>query len=160
MRKLRRSLHMLVPAMGMALVIGAVLFGEPLAVQLFLVVAGLLMTEAGLWRLADPVLPDERKYLALRKESDHFITLVRQLNTAALAMADGDDRGSRFALDEVQTEMHRSVDRMVHFAGKAGEPEAVAAEVEPEAEQAAGPAAEPAAGEAEARTEPILRAGQ
>lgn len=118
MRKLRRMLHLLVPAMGMALVIGAVLFGEPLAVQLFLVVAGLLMTEAGLWRLADPVLPDERKYMALRTETDHFIALVRQLNTAALGIAEGGDRGSRFALDEIQTEMHRSVDRMINFAGQ------------------------------------------
>jgi hypothetical protein len=116
-RKLRRMLHLLVPAMGMALVIGAVLFGDNLAVQLFLVVAGLLMTESGLWRLADPVLPDQRKYIALRAEADHFITLVRQLNTAALATADG-EAGSRFAIDEVQTEMHRSVDRMVNFAGQ------------------------------------------
>jgi hypothetical protein len=69
-------LHLLVPAMGMAVVIGAVLFGETLAVQLFLVAAGLLMTEAGLWRLADPVLPDDRKYLALRNETDHLVRMV------------------------------------------------------------------------------------
>lgn len=118
MRKIRRLVHLLVPAVGMALVIGAVLFGEQLAVQLFLVLAGLLLTEAGLWRLADPILPDERKYMALRVETDHFTALVRQLNAAALALDDGDDQGSRFALDEVQTEMHRSVDRMVNFAGK------------------------------------------
>lgn len=118
MRKFRRILHLIVPAVGMALVIGAVLFGEHLAVQLFLVVAGLLMTEAGLWRLADPILPDERKYMALRVETDHFTALVRQLNAAALALDEGDVSGSRFALDEVQTEMHRSVDRMVSFAGK------------------------------------------
>jgi hypothetical protein len=102
----------------MALVIGAVLFGSSLPVQLFLVVAGLMLTEAGLWRLADPILPDERKYLALRSETDHFMALVRQLNTAALALDEGDERGSRFAIDEVQTEMHRSIDRMVNFAGK------------------------------------------
>lgn len=118
MRKLRRIMHLIVPAVGMALVIGAVLFGEPLVIQLFLVVAGLLLTEAGIWRLADPILPDERKYMALRVETDHFTALVRQLNAAALALDEGDAAGSRFALDEVQTEMHRSVDRMVNFAGK------------------------------------------
>lgn len=112
---------MLVPAIGMALVIGAVLFGESLTVQLFLVVAGLLLTEAGIWRLADPLLPDERKYIALRREGDHFMALVRQLNAVALALDGRDDSGSRFALDEVRTEMHRSVDRMVEFAGKTGE---------------------------------------
>lgn len=117
-RKLRRVLHLIVPAVGMALVIGAVLFGESLAIQLFLVVAGLLLTEAGLWRLADPILPDERKYVALRAEADHFITLVRQLNAAAVSLDEGDTTGSRFAIDELQTEMHRSIDRMVSFAGK------------------------------------------
>ena len=117
-RKLRRILHLIVPAVGMALVIGAVLFGESLAIQLFLVVAGLLLTEAGLWRLADPILPDERKYVALRAEADHFITLVRQLNAAAISLDEGDTAGSRFAIDELQTEMHRSIDRMVSFAGK------------------------------------------
>lgn len=117
-RKLRRILHLIVPAVGMALVIGAVLFGESLAIQLFLVVAGLLLTEAGLWRLADPILPDERKYVALRAEADHFMTLVRQLNAAAVSLDKGDVTGSRFAMDELQTEMHRSIDRMVTFAGK------------------------------------------
>ena len=118
MRQLRRILHLIVPAVGMALVIGAVLFGESLPVQLFLVFAGLLLTEAGLWRLADPFLPDERKYLALRAETDHFMALVRQLNTAALALEGEDHGGPHFALDEVRTEMHRSIDRMVNFAGK------------------------------------------
>ncbi|HUE77997.1 MAG TPA: hypothetical protein VMM83_08655 [Longimicrobiales bacterium] len=121
MRKLRRILQLIVPAVGMALVIGAVLFGESLPVQLFLVIAGLLLTEAGLWRLADPFLPNERKYLALRAETEHFMALVRQLNTAALALGSGEERGPRFALDEVRTEMHRSIDRMVNFAGKTEE---------------------------------------
>jgi hypothetical protein len=117
-RKARRLLNLLVPAMGMALVIGAVLFGESLVVQLFLVVAGLLLTESGLWRLAEPLLPDERKYVALREETEHFTTLVRQLNTTALAVDSGDRTGPRFALDEVKRAMHQSVDRMAGFAGK------------------------------------------
>lgn len=120
-RKLRRILNLTVPAVGMALVVGAVLFGESLAVQLFLVIAGLLLTEAGVWRLADPILPDERRYAALRAEAEHFITLVRQLNTAAVALDRGDARGSRFAMEELETEMHRAIDRMVTFAGKTAE---------------------------------------
>lgn len=118
MRKLRRILHLVVPAVGMALVIGAVIFGESVWVQLFLVIAGLMLTEAGLWRLAEPILPDERRYLALRAETDHFTALVRQLNATALALHDGEEQGSRFALQEVQREMHRSIDRMIGFAGK------------------------------------------
>lgn len=118
MRKLRRTLHLLGPVVGMALVIGAVLFADSMGIRLFLVVAGLMLTEAGIWRMADPLLPDERRFMALRAETDHFIALVRQLNSAALALEQGDTAGSSFALDEVRREMHRSVDRMVEFAGK------------------------------------------
>lgn len=118
MRKLRRFLDLLVPALGMALVIGAVVLGESLAVQLVVVIAGLLLTEAGLWRSVGPLLPDDRKYLALRAEADHFMTLVRQMNTVALAV-DEDQRGGRFPLEEVRVEMHRSIERMAEFAGKA-----------------------------------------
>lgn len=152
MRTLRRTLHLLVPAVGVALILGAVLFGERLAVQLFLVVAGLMLTEAGLWRLADPILPDERRYLALRTETDHFTALVRQLNAAALALSQGDERGSRFALDEVRREMHRSVDRMVAFAGKTEEeapPSAAGRPLEGD-RSPGGPAGGPAGGSASA----------
>lgn len=135
MRKVRRILHFMVPAVGMALVIGAVLLGESVVVQLALVIAGLLMTEAGLWRLADSVLPDERQYLALRAETDHFVSLIRQLNTAAVAIGDGAGEVPRFALEEVKSRMHRSVDRMVQLAGTVGDEAAARAEI----------AAEPAA---------------
>lgn len=121
MRNVRRFIHLLVPAIGMALVLGAVIFGERLLVQLFLVVAGLLLTEAGIWRLADPILPNERKYMALRAETDHFTALVRQLNTAALAVGEGDRDGPQLAIDEVRRSMHQSVDRMIEFAGKTGD---------------------------------------
>lgn len=141
MRKIRRFLNVLVPAVGMALVLGAVLFGERVWVQLFLVIAGLLLTEAGLWRLADPILPDERRYAALRAETDHFTALVRQLNSVALAHSGGEEAGSGFALDEVRREMHRSVDRMVDFAGK------TAAERSP-GDAGGSPGSDPGTGEA------------
>jgi hypothetical protein len=120
-RKLRRALHFVVPAMGIALVLGAVIFGTSLWLQLFLVAAGLLMTEAGFFRWADPILPDERRYLALRNETEHFVTLVRQLNTVAVALAEREDGAPPFALDEVESRMHRSVDRMIALAGQVGD---------------------------------------
>lgn len=121
MRRVRRILHMVVPAVGMALVIGAVFLGDNVWIQLFLVIAGLMLTEAGIWRLAEPILPDDRRYLALRAETDHFMALVRQLNTAAVALQEGEEQGSRFVLEEVRTEMQRSIERMVEFAGKTPE---------------------------------------
>jgi hypothetical protein len=120
-RKLRRVLHFLVPAMGMALVLGAVIFGTSLGVQLFLVAAGLLMTEAGFSRWADSILPDERRYRALRQETEHFVALVRQLNTVAVALAEREDGAPPFALNEVESQMRQSVDRMVALAGQVGD---------------------------------------
>lgn len=118
MRKARRFLHLLVPGIGVALVIGAVVLADSLAIQLFLVVGGLLLTVAGIRRFAEPLLPDDRKYLALRAETEHFMTLVRQLNTVSVEM-ESDPRGSpRFALEEVRMEIHRSIERMAEFAGK------------------------------------------
>jgi hypothetical protein len=109
--------------------------------QLFLVVAGLLMTESGFWRLADPFLPDERKYMALRTELDHFTTLVRQLNSAALARDREGDPENRHLFDEVRDKMHDSVDQMVRFAGKT---------VDEIGTEAPGPMARAAARETEA----------
>lgn len=129
MRKLRRILHFTVPTVGVALVIGAVVLGESVVVQLALVITGLLMTEAGLWRLADSVLPDERRYLALRTETEHFITLIRQLNTAATAIGDGAGELPRFALAEVKARMHRSVDRMAELAGMPDDEAAARADI-------------------------------
>jgi hypothetical protein len=120
LRKLRRLLRIAVPGMGMALVLGAVLLADSLGTQLFLVVAGLLMTEAGFWRWAEPLLPDERRFMPLRRETDHFVTLVRQLNGLVLSLAESDEPGPRFALDEMELEMHRSVDRMIALAGQVG----------------------------------------
>ena len=120
-RKLRQALPVVLPALGVALILGAVVFGESVAVKVTLVVAGLLLTEAGVWRLADPVLPDDRTYMALRAEADRFMVMVRQLNTAALALDRGDDEGPRFAIEELQSEMHRAIDRMVTYAGKTRE---------------------------------------
>jgi hypothetical protein len=125
--------------MGMALVLGAVLFGDNVAVQLFLVVAGLLMTEAGFWRLADPILPNERKYGALRAELEHFKALVRQLNTAALAPEAEDEGGNGLALEEVRERMHDSVDNMVRFAGKTAEEVGVEEAGKPDAGQDVDP---------------------
>lgn len=118
-RKLRRVLPAVLPVLGIAVVLAAVLIDGSVGVKVLLVALGLLLTEAGVWRLADPILPDDRKYMALRSEADRFMALVRQLNTAAIALDEGDEEGPRFALAELEREMRQSVDRMVEVAGRA-----------------------------------------
>ena len=68
------------------------------------------------------MLPNDRQFLDLRVEGEHFIDLIRDLNTAALARnqdaAGTADADKRFT--EVLTLMHKSVDQMGEFAGSVG----------------------------------------
>ncbi len=117
MRTLRNAILFTVPVAGMILVLSGVLFAISLQTQLVLVVVGLLLVEGGVWRLAGKILPNERTYLALREEGERFISLMRQLNAAAVSLRESETDGARLAMDETKAEMHRSVERMVVVAG-------------------------------------------
>lgn len=117
MRTVRRKVDTLLPVVGIVVVLSAVLFlWQNLYLQVSVVIAGIFLIEAGIWKLAHPLLPSQRKYRALRNEVDEFIGLVRRLNTAAVERhglaADADAR-----VAAVRQEMLESVDRMVECAG-------------------------------------------
>ena len=116
-RKLRHAIEIGMPLLGMGIIFGAVLFGPPsLQLQVFLVLVGVLILEAGVWGLTSGLLPNERRYLALRAEADHFLGLVRLLNQAAVARDKGEEDDRRFR--NTRSEMHTSVERMGELAGK------------------------------------------
>ena len=119
MRTVRRVVELGLPILGMAVVFGGVLFVPPtnLQVQIVVVLVGVLILEAGVWGLTSQILPSERHYRALREEGDHFITLIRDLNSAALARKAGFEGGDEH-FEEALAAMHASVERM---AGAAGE---------------------------------------
>ena len=122
MRRFRRTVELALPIAGVVLVLGAVLLlPGSLMVQLGVVLAGLVLIEAGVWHLASPVLPSERKYVALRREVDGFILLVRRLNRATLALASDSSSANRAKLLEVRDEMLDSVRRMERVAGRTEE---------------------------------------
>src|SRR5687768_15556901 len=113
MKSIRRSVDKVLPVLGIVIVLGAVLFlwcGN-LYIQLAVVMVGIFLIEAGIWKLAHPLLPSVRKYRALRAEVDDFIQLVRRLNAAALLRDNGDASGAA-ALQAVRQEMLDSIDRM------------------------------------------------
>lgn len=117
MKTVRRKVDTLLPVVGIVVVLSAVLFlWQNLYLQVAVVVAGIFLIEAGIWKLAHPLLPSQRKYRALRAEVDDFIGLVRRLNTAAVERhgltPDADAR-----VEAVRQEMLESVDRMVEYAG-------------------------------------------
>jgi hypothetical protein len=118
LRLLRQSLDTGLPILGVVIILSAVLFVPELRSQVALVVLGMLLMEVGVWKLAHHVLPSERQYLALRCETDLFLTLVRQLNAAALMVKAHDSPAHRQAFEEVHHAMQEAVERLVAVAGK------------------------------------------
>lgn len=108
--------------LGVVLVLAGVLFiTDDLLPQLVVVVLGLLFIQVGIWKLATPVLPSERRYNALRGEVDSFIMLVRRLNRATLENASEPTPANRARLLQVRDEMLESVKRMEEVAGRTEE---------------------------------------
>jgi hypothetical protein len=120
MRRIRGSFHLALTAAGTVTVIWAVVAIEPLYDRMLVVALGLVLIEAGIWRVTQSLFPNERAYRPLRKETDYFVTLVRRLNRAAVAAQRGAPSAGR-DLDEVTSEMHHSVDRMRRLAGLSDE---------------------------------------
>ncbi|HEX6134450.1 MAG TPA: hypothetical protein VFZ24_10815 [Longimicrobiales bacterium] len=116
MRRIRGSFHLALTLSGTTLIIYAVMSIEGMYDRMLVVALGLVLIEAGIWRITQSLFPNDRNYRPLRKETDYFITLVRRLNRAAVNA----QRGSGSAVDDleqVHAEMHHSVDRMLRLAG-------------------------------------------
>ncbi|HSJ08552.1 MAG TPA: hypothetical protein VK928_01535 [Longimicrobiales bacterium] len=116
MRKIRASFHFALTVVGTVLIAYAITSGSATRDRLLIGALGLVFLEAGVWRITQSLFPNERAYAPLRKETDFFITLVRRLNTAAVAA----QRGSPDAaphLARIHADMHHSVDRMLRLAG-------------------------------------------
>ncbi len=119
-RKIRRVLEIALPVAGMGIIFFAVLFGpESLQLQVLMVLLGILTLEAGVWGLASRFLPDERRYIGLREEVNHFIVLVPELNAAAVGRQEEDGGAEDEKLyRDVLEQMHNSVKRMGELAGQ------------------------------------------
>jgi hypothetical protein len=118
MRTVRRKVDTILPVLGIVLVLAAVLFiWQNLYLQLGVVILGIFLIEAGIWKLAHPLLPSQRRYTALRAEVDDFIDLVRELNTAGVEREAG-NVAAEADMAALRERMVDSVDRMVDYAGK------------------------------------------
>src|SRR5690606_40314584 len=116
MRRIRGSLHLALTIGGTLLIAYAVMYIDGMYDRMLVVALGLVLIEAGIWRVTQSLFPNDRNFRPLRKETDFFITLVRRLNRAAVNA----QRGSDAALDDlnqIHQEMHHSVDRMLRIAG-------------------------------------------
>ncbi len=101
------------------MIVGVIVVVVPVALlteswtPLIVVIAGIAMIGAGVWRLGARLLPERRVYVGLRSEVEHFIGLVRRLNAHALS-------GETEQMEELREQMRESVDRMVSLAGHSG----------------------------------------
>lgn len=120
MRKIRGSFHLALTLAGTLFVLYAVLYIGELYDRLLVAALGLVLIEAGIWRVTQSLFPNERAFKPLRKETDYFIALVRRLNRAAL-LAQRGSVDAALDLTQVHEEMHHSVDRMLRLAGQTEE---------------------------------------
>lgn len=116
-RNIRRKIDIGLTGLGIGIIITAVVLGGSLQIELQLPLAllGVLFMEAGVWGLSAKLFPSERRYSKLRREADHMIALVRELNTAAIAKDTGEEDARRF--QDALAAMHDSVEKMSTLAG-------------------------------------------
>ena len=121
MRNLRRTVSASISVLGAVLIFLAILLPDlsvDLTRQIPVVLVGLLLIEAGVWKLTQKILPSTRKYLALRAEVDLFMAQMRALNARAIQLKSNGSDEDHAAFQESLETLHASVDRMAEVAGK------------------------------------------
>lgn len=117
-RVLRQILDSSFPIVGVLVILGAVLFERDINRQIAIVGIGIVILEAGVWRLPHRLLPSERKFLALRAEVDCFLLLIRHLNAVALQVKAHKTPENRQRFEDIRETMRQAVERMAVVAGK------------------------------------------
>ncbi len=127
-RTIRRSIDVVLTALGISVIFSTVLLGPSLGIQIQmpLAIVGVMLMEAGVWGLSTKMFPSGRRYSALRSEGDQVLALIRELNSAAIARDRGLEDAKRF--QSVLEEMHNSVARMAELASMEDGVDASAAE--------------------------------
>lgn len=103
---------------GIVIVMGAIVLMPTHTGQIVGAALGLLMVEASAWGSTRRLLPGQRKYKALRREVEHFLGLVKQLNHAALTVKKYDVPEAQQAFEQTCEAMEQSVKHMIQVAGK------------------------------------------
>ncbi|MEZ5492779.1 MAG: hypothetical protein R3F50_21065 [Gammaproteobacteria bacterium] len=115
-RKIHQVIDVTLFGVGIVTILASVVLVDAagLQAQVMLVILGLLVMEAGVWGAARKAFSNERQYSRLREEGDRMIDLIRKLNGAAVARAQGVEDGTRF--QATLEEMHASVRFMAELA--------------------------------------------
>ena len=113
-RTFNRYIGLATAIVGVTIVLSSFLILSEFFYWYLTVALGLLVAFLGFLYGVNPFFTSERRYLALRKEVDDFVGLVRRLNTAAI-MPNSDEE-----FEVLKAAMHDSVDRMGEHAGVVG----------------------------------------
>ena len=120
MRGIRRFTQAVLSVAGIATVGYAVFAIDSLWDRSLVAALGLIIMELGIWQVTRAFFPNDREYKPLRHETDYFLKLVRRMNRAAL-LAESGSETAREELNQVEEEMHHSVERMRRLAGRTAE---------------------------------------
>lgn len=96
MRRLRDVIDSVMSYGGVMLVLGTILFTQASSIQVLLTLAGLLMVQLGVWRVASSVLPSTRTNHRLRDAVKEHLASVREL----YRLANAKERASFTAVSE------------------------------------------------------------
>ena len=121
-RTFNRYIGLATATVGVTIVLSSFLVLSEFFYWYLTVALGLLVAFLGFLYGVNPFFTNERRYLALRREVDDFVGLVRRLNTAAITP----DRDEEFEV--LKAAMHDSVDRMGAYAGVVGPAQVAIAE--------------------------------
>ncbi len=121
-KNIRRSIDMCLTGLGIGIVFVSIILGTSLDIraQLPIALVGVLFIEAGIWGLSAKLVPSQRKYTSLRDEGDHMLSLIRELNAAAIAKDRGTEDAKRF--QQTLEAMHASVVKMSEMASLENKP--------------------------------------
>ncbi|MGD8869220.1 MAG: hypothetical protein PVI01_16485 [Gemmatimonadales bacterium] len=115
-RMFNRNVGVGATILGLTIILSSFFFLDNIVAWYATIMAGLLIVLGGFLYAAYPVLTSERRYFALRREVEHFIKLVRELNDVAKTPEAKDD------VERIKSKMTESIDRMANMAGKESKP--------------------------------------
>ncbi len=105
-------------AVGLLLIVaGALVSAWPVNVRALAAVVGMLVYMTAIARTFERMLPDQRRYLPLRAETEEFLNRVRELNQVALAARASGLQRDAYTGPIIQ-QMHEIVDRLPALAGE------------------------------------------
>ena len=123
MRKARKAETIGFSVVGTLMVFLAITlptFTSSLTYQLPFALVGLFLVQAGIWRMTERTLRNERRFLALRGEVEGFLGLVRTLNAQGARLREEGTEERERAFRESIRALHSCVDRIVDVAGREG----------------------------------------